>query len=207
MENKQQRQASESCNLIGDHTLILASQSPRRAEILGQVGWRFVVRVADVDESRHEREAAEDYVQRLAEAKAASVTKQTTRGCVLGADTVVVIDDRVLGKPRDEADARLMLESLSGRWHEVLTGVALLKVEDGKVVARRIAYERTRVLFGAMTDDDIALYIQSGEPADKAGGYAVQGRAAKFIERIEGDYWNVVGLPVRLVYKLARQLA
>jgi len=189
--------------------LVLASQSPRRAEILRAVGWRFVVRVTETDEALRAGETPSVYVERLAQAKALAVARDTVSdsSCqprlVLGADTTVVVDGSILGKPRDEADARAMLERLQGRWHEVLTGVALVDAERMQTL---IAHETTRVLFGRMTADEIKAYVATGEPADKAGAYAVQGRAALFIERIEGDYWNVVGLPVRLVYKLAHSM-
>ncbi len=185
--------------------LALASASPRRAEILRAVGWQFTVQAADVDETRRANEEAAAYVERLALAKATTIAEANgaKRGArlVLGADTVVVIDGEILGKPRDREEARLMLERLRNRWHEVLTGVALVCAKSGRVA---VAHEVTRVQFGEMTDDEIAAYVATGEPMDKAGAYAVQGRAAVFVERIEGDYWNVVGLPVRLVYRLAR---
>lgn len=196
----------------GDRTLhieplVLASASPRRAEILRAVGWEFSVRVADVDETLHTGEEPSAYVERLAQAKAMAVAKANSNDeangarVVLGADTTVVVDRDILGKPRDAEDARQMLERLQGRWHEVLTGVALV---NGEQV--RVAHEVTRVRFGRMTTDEIAAYVATDEPMDKAGAYAVQGRAALFIERIEGDYWNVVGLPVNLVYRLAQRM-
>ena len=182
--------------------LVLASASPRRAEILRAVGWPFEAVPADVDETRREGEAAEEFVRRLAREKAETVAAQRLFGLVLGADTTVVVGREVLEKPRDEEDARRMLRSLSGRWHEVLTGVALVRAESGRAV---VGVERTRVRFAEMTEEEIAWHVQTGDVLDKAGAYAVQGRAALFIEAIEGDYWNVVGLPVRLVYELARE--
>jgi septum formation protein len=183
--------------------LVLASGSPRRAEILRAVGWPFEASAPDVDESRREGERAEDYVRRLAREKAEAGASARLFGLVLGADTVVVVERELLGKPRDEADARRMLRALSGRWHEVLTGVALVRAESGRVL---VGVERTRVRFAEMSDEEIDWHVATGEPLDKAGAYAVQGRAALFIEAIEGDYWNVVGLPVRLVYELVRKL-
>ena len=180
--------------------LVLASASPRRAEILRAVGWEFEVAAANVDESARDGETPAAYVERLAREKAGAVAGTRLFGLVLGADTVVVADEHVLGKPRDAEDARRMLRLLRGRWHEVLTGVALVRAEDSRAV---VAHERTRVRFAEMTDEEIDWYVATGEPADKAGAYAVQGRAALFVEGIEGDYWNVVGLPVRLVYRLA----
>ena len=175
--------------------LILASQSPRRAEILRQAGIPFTVRVAPIDESPMAGELPETYVQRLASEKAMAV------GCapgetVLGADTTVVIDGEMLAKPADGADARRMLGLLSGRRHEVLTGIALRR---GDRVVRDWA--ATEVWFTPMTDREIEEYVASGEPMDKAGGYAIQGLASKHIEKIEGCYFNVVGLPVALVYR------
>jgi septum formation protein len=181
--------------------LVLASASPRRAEILRAVGWEFEAAAANIDESQRANESARDYVERLAREKAGTVASARLFGLVLGADTVVVVDGAILGKPRDDDDARRMLRLLRGRWHEVLTGVALVRAEDGRTA---VAREETRVRFAEMSDDEIEWYVATGETADKAGAYAVQGRAALFVEGIEGDYWNVVGLPVRLVYELAR---
>jgi septum formation protein len=181
--------------------LVLASASPRRAEILRAVGWPFETQAADVDEAVRAGEGAAEYVERLAREKAGAVARGLLFGLVLGADTAVVAGGEILGKPRDGGDARRMLRSLSGRWHDVLTGVALVRAEDSRT---RVAHARTRVRFREMSDEEIDWYVATGEPADKAGAYAVQGRAALFIEGLEGDYWNVVGLPVRLVYELAR---
>ena len=182
--------------------LVLASASPRRAEILRAVGWPFEVAAANVDETARDGEEVIEYVERLACEKAEAVAAGRASGLVVGADTVVAVGGRVLGKPADAEDARGMLSLLGGRWHDVLTGVALVRAKTGEVL---VAHELTRVRFAPLTDDEIAWYVSTGEPADKAGAYAVQGRAALFIEEIEGDYWNVVGLPVRLVYKLMRE--
>jgi septum formation protein len=146
-------------------------------------------------------ESAANYVERLAREKAEDAARTRLFGLVLGADTTVVAGAAILAKPEDDADARRMLRLLRGRWHEVLTGIALVRAEDGRA---RVAHERTRVRFREMTDAEIDWYVSTGEHADKAGAYAVQGRAALFIKGIEGDYWNVVGLPVRLVYELAK---
>lgn len=190
--------------------LILASGSPRRAEILSFVGWTFEKRVADVDETKLENEKPADYVQRLAKTKAETVAAFYDDALVLGADTIVVIDRQIIGKPKDLDDARRMLGLLSGNWHEVLTGVALVKKENPKSKIQNLKsivdLQRTRVKFAALADEEIELLIERGEPLDKAGAYAVQAQAALFIERIEGDYWNVVGLPVNLVYKMANSL-
>lgn len=180
--------------------LILASGSPRRAEILNSVGWEFEKHLADIDESLRDDESPEDYVIRLAREKAEAVAERFPESAVLGADTTVVIDNQILGKPVDLDDARRMLRLLSGTWHEVLTGVAL--VENN---ATRTAIQRTRVKFIDMTDDDIEFLAKNGAPLDKAGAYAVQAQAALFIEKVEGEYWNVVGLPINLVYRLATQ--
>jgi septum formation protein len=184
--------------------LLLASSSPRRAEILRAVGWEFEALATNIDETLSPGEDAESAVERLALEKAAAAAKRSPSMLVLGADTTVVVDSEILGKPQDERDARRMLRLLSGRWHDVLTGVALIRREGNS--CRVVAHEKTRVLFGPMSDAEIDWYVKSGEPMDKAGAYAVQGRAALFIEEIGGDYWNVVGLPVRLVYKLAGEV-
>jgi septum formation protein len=174
--------------------LVLASQSPRRSEILRQAGIPFTVRVAAVDETPLAGEKPEDYVVRLAELKALAVPAGADE-TVLGADTTVVIDGEMLGKPADAADARRMLERLSGRQHEVITGICLKR---GVEVVRDCA--ATKVWFAPMSARDIEEYVASGEPMDKAGAYAIQGLASKFIERIDGCYFNVVGLPVALVF-------
>ncbi|MBM3775755.1 MAG: septum formation inhibitor Maf [Acidobacteria bacterium] len=175
--------------------LVLASESPRRAEILERAGIRFLARPARVDETPLAGEKAEDYVRRVAEAKCIAVDGEV----VLAADTVVVIDGKILGKPRDAADARRMLELLSGRRHEVLTGIAIRR---GGLLTTDVAV--TAVWFASLTPHEIADYVASGEPMDKAGAYAIQGLASKFIERIDGCYTNVVGLPVALVYRHLR---
>ncbi len=177
--------------------LILASASPRRIEILSSVGWEFRAHAADIDERELPDEAAERYVERLAREKAEAVAAKYPDEIVLGADTTVVIDGKILGKPVDRDDAVRMLRKLAANWHEVLTGVAV--VRDGETVSR---VERTRVKFASMNDSEIKFLAEYGDPLDKAGAYAVQAQAALFIEGIEGDYWNVVGLPVGLVYRL-----
>lgn len=178
--------------------LVLASQSPRRSEILQLAGIPFIVRVAEVDESVIPGESPADYVRRLAAAKAYGI-EAAAGEMVLGADTTVVIDGEILAKPEDAADARRMLAKLSGRRHEVLTGICLRS--DGEA---RCEYANTGVVFCALSDAEIAEYVESGEPMDKAGGYAIQGLASKFVERIEGDYFNVMGLPVAMVYRWLR---
>lgn len=179
--------------------LVLASGSPRRAEILERAGWPHEVIVVGIDETVLPNEEAAAYVQRLARSKAEAVANRLESGLVLGADTTVVVADQILGQPVDEADARRMLKLLNATWHEVLTGVAVVRVEGGT----RVAYERTRVRFAEMSDKEIDWYIATGEPFGKAGAYAIQGKASMFIEEIEGDYFNIMGLPIRLVYELA----
>jgi septum formation protein len=183
--------------------LVLASSSPRRTELLNRAGWPHEVMVAGIDESVRPHEEPASYVQRLARSKAEAVAEGLEEGVVLGADTTVVIDNQILGQPRDDADARRMLNLLNGKWHEVLTGVALVRV--GRET--RVAHETTRVRFADMSESEIEWYIASGEPAGKAGAYGIQGKAALFIEEIEGDYFNIMGLPIRLVYELAADFA
>ena len=180
--------------------VVLASGSPRRAEILTSVGWEFVRSVPDVDESERSGEPPEDYVQRLAIEKALAVAHMHPGATVLAADTTVVVDDKILGKPVDIDDARRMLRMLSGRWHDVLTGVAISR--NGQA---RVGIERTGVKFVQMSDAEVEFLAMLGDPLDKAGAYAVQAQAALFIEAINGDYWNVVGLPVGLVYRLLKK--
>jgi septum formation protein len=182
--------------------LVLASGSPRRAEILERAGWPHEVIVAGIDETLHAQEPAAAYVQRLARSKAEAVAQKLGSGLVLGADTTVVIEGHILGQPADDADARRMLKLLNGKWHEVLTGVALVRV-GGET---RVDYETTRVRFGEMSGSEIDWYISTREPFGKAGAYAIQGKAALFIEEIEGDYFNIMGLPIRLVYELAADM-
>ena len=178
--------------------LVLASGSPRRSEILTSVGWPFERVVADIDEAAIEGESPDDYVVRLAREKAEAVAaKLDANAIVLGADTTVVIGREIIGKPTDLDDARRMLRLLSGRTHEVLTGVAI--VRKGNTTSD---LERTFVEFAEMTGDEIEFLAVNGQPLDKAGAYAVQAQAALFIRKIDGDYWNVVGLPINLVYRL-----
>ena len=183
--------------------LILASGSPRRAEILTFVGWNFEKQTADIDETPISGETPADYVQRLAREKAAAIAKKHKNALVLGADTIVVIENKIIGKPVDLEDARKMLETLSGKWHEVFTGVALIKTENGEPETA-VDLQKTKVKFAELTEPEINFLVEKGEPLDKAGAYAVQAQAALFIEEIQGDYWNVVGLPINLVYTMLR---
>ena len=200
--------------------LILASASPRRAELLRAAGFSFETIVADVDESVRDGESPALYVRRLAAEKSfavlAGLKSCATPGSeqnvaqgfspadpiVLAADTTVVVDGEILGKPRDDDDARRMLERLSGRRHEVLSGVSLRRnaFEVGRV-------ETTAVYFAVLTPDEVAWYVASGEGRDKAGSYAIQGLASRFVTRIDGSYSNVVGLPVAAVAELIREVA
>ncbi len=196
---------NDKCSMFELPKLILASGSPRRAEILTAVGWEFEKEVADVDEAEFAGEKPEDYVRRLAKTKAETVAARHKNALVLGADTIVVINNQIVGKPKDFEDARRMLKTLSGNWHEVLTGVALVKVSGGNFETE-VDLQRTRVKFAEMNEAEIDFLVEKGEPLDKAGAYAVQAQAALFIEEILGDYWNVVGLPVNLVYELMKNL-
>ena len=203
--------------------MILASASPRRAELLRAAGYEFDVVVADVDESIRNGESPSAYVRRLAAAKSAAAlgsdldfretetvhelspkreNRDLTPTIVLGADTTVVVDDEILAKPRDEADAAAMLRRLSGRRHDVLTGVSLRRgaYEVGRV-------ESTSVYVAELTDEEIAWYVATGEGRDKAGAYAIQGFASRFIPRVEGSYSNVVGLPVACVRELLTEIS
>ena len=181
--------------------VLLASASPRRQALLAAACIACDVDPVDVDERRQSGESPETYVERLARAKAAAGAARHPARIVIGADTVVVIDGEILGKPRDPAEASGMLRRLSGRTHEVLTGVAV--AADGGV---RASVDRTIVWFDPLTDAEIAEYVATGEPMDKAGAYAIQGWASRVIPRIEGSYSNVVGLPVPVLIGLLRGL-
>ena len=182
--------------------LILASKSPRRAELLAAAGWQFEAVAANIDETRHDGEEAVAYVRRLAQTKAEKVAQQFANSLVLGADTTVVVGHEILEQPGDAATAAWMLKLLSGKWHQVLTGVALARVSDARLI---VAHEVTQVRFAELSAAEIDWYVSTGEPLDKAGAYWIQGRAAPFIEEIQGDYFNIVGLPMQLVYKLIRE--
>ncbi len=185
--------------------LVLASASPRRRELLTQAGYRFEVRPADIPEDPLPGEDPIAYVTRLAREKAETVFRDLTDASpkpeknlvVLGADTTVALDNTILGKPEDAADAARMLRLLSGRTHRVITGVAVVTKKGAEVAA-----EATAVRFLTLSDAEIADYVAGGEPMDKAGAYAIQGRAARWIPRIEGCYFNVMGLPLALVCSL-----
>jgi septum formation protein len=178
--------------------LVLASASPRRAELLRAAGIAFDVQPANIDEAVVAGESPAEYVSRLAEGKARAVHELDGDRTVLAADTAVVVDGHILGKPLDEGDAGRMLGMLSGRTHEVLTAVSIF--HPGQIVDTRV--DTTIVEFAPLSEDDISWYVSSGEPMDKAGAYAVQGLASRFVTRIEGSYSNVVGLPIALVYQM-----
>jgi septum formation protein len=180
--------------------IVLASASPRRQQLLTNAGIEFVAKPANIPEVRQRNEAPQAFAERMAREKARAVWAGTRDEYVLGADTTVVLDDLVLGKPEDEEDAARMLRLLSGRKHDVTTGVCLIgnNFED-------VRSETTAVYFSALSDAGIRDYIATGEPMDKAGAYAIQGMASRWISRIEGDYSNVVGLPVALVLQMLRE--
>jgi septum formation protein len=198
--------------------LVLASASPRRQDLLKSAGISFQVQSADIDETPFPGESARDCAERLAREKALAVWRTRPGDLVLGADTVVVVDQAILGKPIDANDAARMLHLLSGRVHEVITGVCLASPSDGTTnppnasgtrsenCELTTSSETTLVTFTALTDAEIRDYVATGEPMDKAGAYAIQGIASRWIPRIEGDYSNVVGLPVARVYRMLQEL-
>ncbi len=176
---------------------ILASASPRRSELLNNIGVKFEVVVSDADEGGLSKDApAHIYVQELALLKAAASAKKRLKrknAVIIAADTIVTLDGKILGKPKDAEDAAEMLRSLSGRCHEVLTGYCVMRIKDGFTVCNAV---KTEVSFKALDEDKISAYIKTGEPLDKAGAYGIQGLGALLIDGINGDYFNVVGLPV-----------
>jgi nucleoside triphosphate pyrophosphatase len=203
--------------------LVLASASPRRQELLRNAGISFTVQPADIDETPLVSELPRDCAERLAREKALAVWRSRPRDLVLGADTIVVIDETILGKPVDADDAVRMLRLLSGHAHRVITGVCLVGTvisdqwpvasetaprapssPQGSYEILRTASETTLVTISELSDDEIREYVATGEPMDKAGAYAIQGMASRWIPRVEGDYSNVVGLPVALVYRMLR---
>lgn len=184
--------------------LILASSSPRRAEILRDAGITFEALPAQVDEARHANEKPLGLVLRLAEEKARAVAARVSgEAIVVGADTEVVMDGDILGKPASPEHAREILRRLAGRTHEVITGLALIRLPKGGL---RRAQEVTQVTFAPLSEEEIADYVASGEPFDKAGGYAIQGRGGRFVTRVEGCYFNIVGLPLAKLYALLREM-
>lgn len=195
--------------------LVLASASSRRQELLRNAGISFVVQAADIDETPLEGESARACAERLARAKALAVWGKRPQDVVLGADTVVVVEGKILGKPVDADDAARMLRMLAGRVHEVITGVCVLGAVKSPLLATparsgapqiRVGSETTRVTMSEISDDEIGEYVATGEPMDKAGAYAIQGAASRWIPRIEGDYSNVVGLPMEVVWRMLKEL-
>ncbi len=187
--------------------LILASASPRRAEVLRNAGIEFETIATGVNEARRPNEPAEELVRRLAESKArraaARAASRDARIIVVGADTEVAADGLILGKPASGEDAREMLRRLSGRTHSVITGLVAIRLPDG---ATRAELETTQVTFAPLSAEEIEDYVASGEPFDKAGAYAIQGRGGRFVTRVEGCYFNVVGLPLARLYRILREL-
>ena len=181
--------------------LILASQSPRRKELMGLFHIPFTVRAADIDETMDSGRSPYDEVARVSRLKA-EATPREPDDVVIAADTIVVCDGKVLGKPKDEADAVAMLELLSGRDHQVMTGMTVLR--GGEAVTHT---EVTDIHFRPLSRQEIVSYVRTGEPMDKAGSYAIQGGAALFCERMDGDYYNVVGLPVCRLGQILRRMA
>ena len=186
-----------------DCPFILASGSPRRKRLLERLGLRFEVCVSDIDEAFATEDGPEHIVRRLADEKAADIGRRRPEALVLGADTIVVLDGEVLGKPAGPDEAARMLGRLSGRTHTVYTGIALRHDTSNRAVS---AYEATNVTFAKMTDAEIRRYVRTGSPLDKAGAYGIQDdMGALFIPRIEGDYYNVVGLPLHRFYQTVRR--
>jgi len=188
---------------MSDHTLILASESPRRKELLELAGLEFAIRPSRVDEALKPGESPGDYVLRLASDKARWCARRHPDAWVLAADTVVVLEDEIMGKPEDRSQARDMLQRLSGRTHEVLTGYCLM---NRNLREQKRDYVITRVEFRKLEGKDIEAYLDSGEPVGKAGGYAIQGLGAALVKRVNGSYTNVVGLPLAEIIELFRRL-
>lgn len=183
--------------------IILASASPRRKEILSLLDLPFKTMVSDADETAGPSLPAYFIAESLSLKKAAAVAKNlTNHSLIIGADTIVVLNDNILGKPKDDTDAFNMLKSLSGNWHSVISGVTVL---DNKSAKSESFYVETKVKFAEITDEEIKNYIKTREPMDKAGAYGIQGKGSKFIEQIQGDYFNVVGLPLHALYSVLKK--
>jgi septum formation protein len=177
--------------------VVLASASPRRCELLRLLVKEFEILTCSVDETPWDEESPEHLVMRLAERKARTIQENRPDSLIIGADTIVVCDGRIWGKPSSLESAREMLRHLSGNTHEVFTGVAVLKPDF-----LNLNFSRSEVSFFPMSEEEITCYLHSGEPMDKAGAYAIQGQASRFVEKIDGCYFNVVGLPVSLLYRM-----
>lgn len=184
--------------------IILASQSPRRRELFEKLGVPFEVMVSEEEEKITSSDPKEVTCQ-LSGQKAQAIAIQMEDGIVVGADTVVALEGKILGKPKDREDAINMIGSLQGKTHTVYTGVTILKKEKGKIVDKITFSEETKVFVDSMSDEEIFDYVETEEPYDKAGGYGIQGVFSKYIERIEGDYFNVVGLPIHRVYAVMKK--
>jgi len=190
--------------------LILASASPRRQELLRAAALPFIVEPTDIPEIPQPGESPGDFTMRLATAKARAIASRHPEDYVLGADTTVVVEDQILNKPENAGDAKRMLRLLSGRSHQVITGVCLVvpqlrtKNRELRTALEDVRSETTTVTFDKLSDRDIEYYVSTPEPMDKAGAYAIQGIASRWVTRVEGDYSNVVGLPVALVYRMLR---
>lgn len=185
-----------------DQPIVLASASPRRQQLLAETGLPFNVQVPAVDEDAIDGPSPKELAQQRAWYKARAVARTLDRGLVIGADTIVVCQGQVLGKPRDPADARRLLRLLSGRSHRVITGVCVCQAPEGRAV---VGAACTKVTFRPLTPAEIERYVATGEPMDKAGAYGIQGRGALLVERIVGDYFNVVGLPLTLLARLLKE--
>jgi septum formation protein len=207
VEPRPGRRGDLSCTLVSrlvdELPLVLASGSPRRARILAGLELDFVVDRSGVCEDSLEGESPEEHVERLSRSKSLEVVGRHPLGTVLGADTTVLLDGKLLGKPRDADDAVKMLRTIRGRWHEVLTGVTAARCSDRAVAS---GYERTRVLVRALSDSDIDEYVAGGEPLDKAGSYGIQDCGAAVVERVEGCFYNVVGLPIARLCSVLEEL-
>jgi len=182
--------------------IILASSSPRRRELLRQVGLSFKTAPAHVDERVLAGERPETYAVRVASEKAHAAAKKFSSGVIIAADTVVIVESEILGKPADPADAERMLGMLSGNMHRVITGLAVMDVGTGKMLTRTAI---TKVWFRSLSREEIASYVKGGEPLDKAGAYGIQGKGALLVERIDGCYFNVVGLPLVLLSDMLKE--
>lgn len=188
---------------IKNKRIILASESPRRAELLRQIGLSFEIKPSAVDEGKKPKESLDAYVKRVALSKAELAARNVNDALIIAADTIVVINKKKLGKPESPESAITMLKKLSGRCHTVITGVAVIDAVKNKRVTKAVS---TKVWFKKLSDEEIKEYVKSNEPLDKAGGYGIQGKAAMFVKRIEGDYFNIVGLPLNTLYEMLRSL-
>lgn len=186
-------------NLSKNKIIILASESPRRAELLRQIGLKFEIRPSAVDEGKEPKESLENYVKRVALSKAEKAAVGEKNAVIIAADTIVILSKKRLGKPESPESAIAMLNKLSGKCHKVMTGLAVIDTQTGRKKTKIVA---TKVWFKRLTAEEIADYARSGEPLDKAGGYGIQGKAAVFVKKIEGDYFNVVGLPLNTLYEI-----